>query len=750
MPAAVQACPLCKRSPEQWLLFAEVRGWRYVRCPECRLVFLNPQPTPEELAQFYNQGYVYEAECYRKTVRQQMHWLHLLARFSPPPGRLLEVGCSYGYFLEQARARGWHTQGIELSEKAATFARHELGLEVRQGRLSDEPDPEQGSYHLLVAWHLLEHETDPQAFLRKASKLLAPGGVLALRVPNLDSAVAQLAGQCWQWLSPPEHTFMFTKETITRFLTASGFRVLFSTSARGNAHNLCFEVLRARTKHLLAQGFRRKQFQKSGFSRPPAYEDRLWYRLAERLIGIGSAPLNWALSSWLARTGREAELFVVAQETKPVIHSGRGSRSTAEEVLRLSPSPTHPEDARLVKIPRWKRVIIRTVEAALWPLVRAGTLFGSNHSSFRADKIRNILVLEYWNLGDIVILLPFLRSLRSAFPEAHISLLVRPEMVALLEDQKLVDELVPFRTPWSEHFVRWQKVNPFSVHWLTMGKALVKLWRRFDLAFTGRMDFRDNLLLWCMGAKRRVGFAVGGGGLFLTHVVAPDPSRPHRSQLWLQLLEYLGKPAGEHSPRLRIGENERRSADEFLARLGIRATDLVVGIHPGARIAVRRWGEENFAAVAARLRVEFPVKVLWFVDPSQPELARSAPEWCLPVSLPFRVFLGVLTRCQLLVCNDSGPMHLATTLGVPVVAVFGPQKPEWFGPVGKRNRVVIRPGFLCRPCFDYCIFDQPYCLRTIPVEEVYESAASTLDEICSMTLASSPPPRLPNEAKAPE
>jgi len=64
-------------------------------------------------------------------------------------------------------------------------------------------------------------------------------------------------------------------------------------------------------------------------------------------------------------------------------------------------------------------------------------------------------------------------------------------------------------------------------------------------------------------------------------------------------------------------------------------------------------------------------------------------------------------------------MHLANLLGVPVVAVFGPQRPEWFGPRGPQDRVVIRSEFPCRPCFDYCIFDQPYCLRTISAGEVY-------------------------------
>jgi heptosyltransferase-1/heptosyltransferase-2 len=80
-------------------------------------------------------------------------------------------------------------------------------------------------------------------------------------------------------------------------------------------------------------------------------------------------------------------------------------------------------------------------------------------------------------------------------------------------------------------------------------------------------------------------------------------------------------------------------------------------------------------------------------------------------------------------CNDSGPMHLANLLRVPVVAVFGAQRPDWFGPRGPDDRVVIRPEFSCRPCFDYCIFDRPYCLRTISTDEVYQTVAAALGSV---------------------
>lgn len=321
MPTLIKVCPLCQQAGGKCRRFTTVRGWNYVGCPRCSLVFLNPRPTREELAIFYNQYYVYDRERYRRTVEQQKSWLQLLERFSKKGGKLLEVGCSYGYFLAAARDYGWQVEGIELSAEAASFARQRLRLPIIQGTLSDRRKEIFGLYDVVVAWHLLEHEIDPFKFLKEAYDILCPGGILALRVPNLDSAVAELAGACWQWLSPPEHIYMFSARTLCSFLTSSRFQVLLTQTARGNARNMWFEVLRARTKLLLLrtthQGHNREE--PSNFSRPPVYENRLWYRAVEQVMDLGSKPIDWFLSPWLAKRGREAELSVVAQ--KPISES---------------------------------------------------------------------------------------------------------------------------------------------------------------------------------------------------------------------------------------------------------------------------------------------------------------------------------------------------------------------------------------------------------------------------------------------
>ncbi len=312
----VLACPLCGQVQDRFTRYAVVRGWRYVRCPGCGLVFLNPRPTSKELASFYNTSYVYDAERYRKSVDRQTEWLDVLAQFCHRTGRLLEVGCSYGYFLAAARDRGWEVEGIELSERASRFAREQLGLRVHHGILSDAFS--NVSYDAIVASHLLEHETEPWQFLSKAWERLATGGILALRVPNLESAVSKLAGPCWQWLSAPEHIYMFSEKSIRALLRATGFHILQVRTARGNARNMWFEILRARMKQFVKKldADTAGEGEVPGFSRPTVYENRLWYRAVERTVQIGLLPLDWMVSRWLQRRELEAELAVIAR--KPV------------------------------------------------------------------------------------------------------------------------------------------------------------------------------------------------------------------------------------------------------------------------------------------------------------------------------------------------------------------------------------------------------------------------------------------------
>jgi heptosyltransferase II len=386
--------------------------------------------------------------------------------------------------------------------------------------------------------------------------------------------------------------------------------------------------------------------------------------------------------------------------------------------------------AALARFGKWKLRLIRVIEALALPIVSVLDRLNPAPSSEVSDEnVHHILVVEYWHLGDLVMQMPFLQNLRLQYPAARIVLLASPKAAPLLAGHKVVDEIILISVPWAQHYERLKKYNPFSAHWLALFRTLnVLKARRFDLAFASRADLRDNFMLWFIKARRRVGYSYGGGGLFLTDKVIPDLKNPHQAQRSLRLLEHLQKPILERHPRLYLSPDEDRHAEKFLADRGIRRGDTLVGVHPGARSLIRQWGEGNFVDVVQRLSDRFPVKVLWFQEAGKtPPLPPD--ERFVSLSLPLREFMAVLNKCDLLICNDSGPMHIATSLNVPVVAVFGPGEPAWFGPLGSDNEIVIRSGFWCRPCLDYCLFDQPYCLRTISVDEVYKAAEKSIQNL---------------------
>jgi heptosyltransferase-2 len=347
------------------------------------------------------------------------------------------------------------------------------------------------------------------------------------------------------------------------------------------------------------------------------------------------------------------------------------------------------------------------------------------------EDIRRILVFDPGGLGDMVLLMPLLRNLRTRFPASHVALLGRRDSVSFLLDQGLIDERLPIEMPWGVRLSRLQRHNPFAPYWIKFFREVRSLRRTpFDLAISAGWgaDLRGNLVVWLTGARRRVGYGYGGGAFLLTDVVAPDLGNPHVAVRNLRLLEGIGLNPAQPEQMLTVSREDQQLASELLASHGVTADDDLIGVHPGAGLSVREWGEDRFAEVVLHAKRKFDAKVIWFSDPAKPRPLPPGSD-AIPLALSPRQFLAVVARCKLFLCNDSGPMHVAAGLNVPVVAVFGPQRPEWFGPWGQGHSVVIRQDIWCRPCGGNCIWDQPYCLRLISVDQVKEAVAAALSRL---------------------
>lgn len=186
---------------------------------------------------------------------------------------------------------------------------------------------------------------------------------------------------------------------------------------------------------------------------------------------------------------------------------------------------------------------------------------------------------------------------------------------------------------------------------------------------------------------------------------------------WLELLHPLGIRPAPFQPQLVVGADERRAAEVRLRRLGLLERPLVM-IHPGAGQKVRRWSPQKFLAVAEHAANRLGADIVVLLDKSGAGRQVRRPVPVQYVSGALREMMALPSFASLMVANDSGPMHSAAALGLPAVAIFGAQRPEWYAPYGDSNRIVYQEVMPCRPCFDSCIFAEPICITGIEPDAV--------------------------------
>lgn len=230
------ACPLCGGREDETVLHKD--GFAIVRCRACGLRYVNPRLAVGDLEELYTGQVISPAAYYVRTEqtdeRSFAARVALIERWRKP-GRLLDLGCGPGTFSIAARARGWTTVGLDINAQSVAHCRAR-GLEVIAG-VFPHPALEGQTFDVVAMNDFLEHLTDPAAALRTVRSLLAPGGVLFISTPDVGSAMARLTRSRWLHLKPNEHIVYFDRQTITRLLEQTGFRVTHVQSI-GRLRNL--------------------------------------------------------------------------------------------------------------------------------------------------------------------------------------------------------------------------------------------------------------------------------------------------------------------------------------------------------------------------------------------------------------------------------------------------------------------------------------------------------------------------------
>jgi heptosyltransferase I len=342
---------------------------------------------------------------------------------------------------------------------------------------------------------------------------------------------------------------------------------------------------------------------------------------------------------------------------------------------------------------------------------------------------RRILLLRLERIGDLLMSLEAIEDVRQAAPGAEIDLVVGSWNEVLARKIRGIRRVETLDAGWLSREDRALSPRAMLRH--------ARAWsaRKYDLAINFEPDIRSNVLLAASRAARTAGFASGGGGSLLDVALPFDPRVHTTANAQRLIAAVLDVPLRTTPARLEISPEERRKASERLA--GHRRP--LVGIHVSGGRAIKQWEPDRFAALASRLiRARGAGVVLTgsaadraLVNEVAGGLDRTA-VIDLAGELDLPMLAAVLERLDVFVTGDTGPMHVAAAVGVPVVAIFGPSDPARYAPRDPMHRVV-RVDLPCSPCNrirlppERCVGHTPDCLTGIDVEMVSRAVDATLD-----------------------
>jgi heptosyltransferase-2 len=339
-----------------------------------------------------------------------------------------------------------------------------------------------------------------------------------------------------------------------------------------------------------------------------------------------------------------------------------------------------------------------------------------------------ILVIRFSSLGDIVLTTPVIKSLKQKFPQSQIFFLTKSQYHDLLENDPDIFSLIKY-DPKERH----KGISGF----LKLVKELKTL--NFDLVVDLHANLRSFLIRHLLKTKLKIKYDKRWlARLLLVHFKFIHVESIHTVDSYLKALKKIGANSSVKDKEIFLDQESENFLKDFLVEKNIEKDDIVVGIHPGARWETKRWNEEKFTQVCRILNQKPKVKIILFGDRNDQELIEKISLGALnrklfkAVNLPLNKFMSLIKRCDCFVTNDSGPMHMASALGVPVVAIFGSTHPKLgFSPLGPES-IVLTADVKCSPCSLHgekkCHKKSRLCMDLIEPEMVMDAVERLLEK----------------------
>ena len=331
-------------------------------------------------------------------------------------------------------------------------------------------------------------------------------------------------------------------------------------------------------------------------------------------------------------------------------------------------------------------------------------------------------------IGDAVMSLPAIEALHARFPNSEIVLVAKPWVSEIYLNHPAICRQIVYDAEGQHRGARgfWKLVRKLRSE-------------RFDAAILLQNAFQAALIAWCARIPIRIGYARDGRSWLLNEAVEvpPPAAYGHQVYYYLQLLfrsGFIEKPEMLQEGHLHLTESERRWAANQLQSVGLGGRRFLVGISPGASFGgAKRWLPDRYAELADRLVDALDADVLIFGSRAEMPLAEGVagtmehPPVLLAGKTTLRESMALMAKCHLVITNDSGPMHLAAALGLPLLAIFGSTNERATGPLGLRVRVIKHP-VECSPCgLRECPIDFR-CMNGLSVDEVYTAALESVKD----------------------
>jgi heptosyltransferase II len=340
----------------------------------------------------------------------------------------------------------------------------------------------------------------------------------------------------------------------------------------------------------------------------------------------------------------------------------------------------------------------------------------------KLNDIHKILVIRNDGIGDLLNATPAIALLRQNYPHAELTVLARPLNAPVLLGNPDVDCTLIF-DPDGAHR-RWQDRLGFY-HDLRREK--------YELAIAMRTSSWSNFVAFLSGARYRLGRFNKRFRGTLTHTWQGSYQKGavHEAYRNLDLVRRICEGEGNRRLVLNLLDDEIADAQKQLAAWGISPDDFLVGIHPGGSSFDKRWPESNYAEIADRVVQKYGTKILILRGPEEATLERNIQKSMKSPSIAhapksIRELAALLKGCQLVVCNDSGPMHIAAALDVPMVSLFGPTDHVVWKPLSEKASVVRRD-MPCWPCSAHKCKIGWECIKKLPVDVVWDKVESELN-----------------------